>query len=70
LKIYQHNEVHITTEEVGHKDGRVSPQHNLPNGHNGITFSMNDSPPGSINGDNKSANEQEMGVVTKVYRGV
>ncbi|KAH6888166.1 hypothetical protein B0T10DRAFT_489692 [Thelonectria olida] len=70
LKIYQHNEVHITTEEVGHKDGRVSPQHNGPNGLNGITFSVSNSPPGSINGDNKSATEQEMGVVTKVYRGV
>ncbi|KAH7120295.1 hypothetical protein B0J13DRAFT_680598 [Dactylonectria estremocensis] len=63
LKIYQHNEVEITTEEVTPKDGRISPQHM------GGTFVINDSPTGSVNGD-KSVSEQEMGIVTKVYRGV
>lgn len=75
LKIYQRNEVRITTEEVAvavdAKNGRTSPQSKAAAGLNAIaTFSVNDSPPGSINGDGKSANEAELGVVTKVYRGV
>ncbi|KAF7546070.1 hypothetical protein G7Z17_g8685 [Cylindrodendrum hubeiense] len=68
LKIYQKNEVHITSEEVGIKDGHISPQY----GQNGLgdgMFSISDSPPGSLN-EGKSANNSELGVVTKVYHTV
>ncbi|KAK7419755.1 hypothetical protein QQX98_003127 [Neonectria punicea] len=67
LKIYQKNEVHITSEEVGSKDGRTSPQGQ--NGLNGAVYSVNDSPTGSLHGG-KSNNDAELGVVTKVYHRV
>ncbi|KAF7543324.1 hypothetical protein G7Z17_g10828 [Cylindrodendrum hubeiense] len=66
LKIYQKNEVHITSEEIGPKDGRISPQHL---GTNGVAFGRDDGSTSSENGD-KSTNDAEMGVVTKVYHRV
>ncbi|PNP84321.1 hypothetical protein FNYG_02346 [Fusarium nygamai] len=69
LKIYQKNEVivNITTEEAS--SDKRSPS---PPGHTGlerINLREGNAHGGSENGD-KSANEMELGVVTKVYHGV
>ncbi|KAH6967801.1 hypothetical protein BKA56DRAFT_597205 [Ilyonectria sp. MPI-CAGE-AT-0026] len=66
LKIYQKNEVHITSEQIDVKDGRTSPNHT---GTNGVTFARDDVSTSSENGD-KSTGDPELGVVTKVYHRV
>lgn len=66
LKIYQKNEVHITSEQIDVKDGRTSPNHT---GTNGVTFTRDDVSTSSENGD-KSTGDPELGVVTKVYHRV
>ncbi|KAF4945168.1 hypothetical protein FSARC_14492 [Fusarium sarcochroum] len=65
LKIYQKNEVNITTDEVIPSDQR-SPS---PPGHNGLVFGEGNGNARSTDGD-RSANEMELGVVTKVYHGL
>ncbi|KAH7127850.1 hypothetical protein B0J13DRAFT_588575 [Dactylonectria estremocensis] len=66
LKIYQKNEVHITSEQISPRDGRTSPQHPAANG---VVFGRDDASTSSENGD-KSTGEGELGVVTKVYHRV
>ncbi|KAJ4245286.1 hypothetical protein NW762_014156 [Fusarium torreyae] len=65
LKIYQKNEVNITTDEVIPSDKR-SPS---PPARNGLAFGDSNGQARSTDGD-RSANEMELGVVTKVYHGL
>jgi hypothetical protein len=69
LKIYQKNEVtvNITTEEASPDKRSPSPPGQA--GLERINFGEVNAHGGSENGD-KSANEMELGVVTKVYHGV
>lgn len=67
LKIYQKNEVMITTDDAG-SDGRVSSPTNQHRHVDGV-FPGSGSPTANIPGD-KLASENDMGFVTKVFHGV
>ncbi|CAG9974754.1 unnamed protein product [Clonostachys byssicola] len=68
LKIWQQREVRITTEEVTTQHGRALSHDSTPGVVEPVSYTVNNSPPGSIHGD-KSV-DAEMGVVTKVSHGV
>jgi hypothetical protein len=67
LKIWQQHEVRVTTQDLGSGGGASSPT--AHHGTETAIFTVNNSPPSSLNGDS-SVKETEMGVVTKVSRGL
>ncbi|KAF4981837.1 hypothetical protein FZEAL_2415 [Fusarium zealandicum] len=69
LKIYQKNEVNITSDEVVPDGQRGSSPQSTHNGLERTTFGGTNGQGGRLSGD-KSSNEVELGVVTKVYHGV
>ncbi|KAH8201352.1 hypothetical protein TruAng_004520 [Truncatella angustata] len=69
LKIYQHNEVHITTEQVDQDSGRSSPPEGVPIAA-GVSFAVNGNPTHHDNDDRSSNGEADMGNVTSIGRGL
>ncbi|KAJ3547996.1 hypothetical protein NM208_g1217 [Fusarium decemcellulare] len=69
LKIYQKNEVNITTSEVDPEHRRTSSPESGQAGLERPTFGGTNGQAASANGD-KTGSDIELGVVTKVYHGV
>ncbi|KAK9413286.1 hypothetical protein SUNI508_02485 [Seiridium unicorne] len=69
LKIYQQNEVHITSEEVDARSGHQTPPEGIP-ASAGASFAVNGNPTRHENDDMSSTQEVDMGTVTTVGRGL
>ncbi|KAI1847906.1 hypothetical protein JX265_001912 [Neoarthrinium moseri] len=70
LKIYQQNEVTVTSEEVDAKEGRSTPPGIIPNG---VSFTSNGNghpPTRARSQDDNTSGEGDFGVTTTVGRGI